>query len=160
MKNARNKEELYKLLISYLHARSKEIEDATMCVTNNAEVLSNKGHSFMERSNHIEADTRMVLFVEHALNSGLKRVLVRTGDTDVIFILLGQCRHLLGLNADLQLVVEMRTTSTGKEAASTGYIDIVNLANSIGIDRSVGILLLHAYTGCDYTLSFFSIGKA
>ena len=111
----------------------------------------------MERSNHIEADTRVVLFVKHALNSGLKRVLVRTGDTDVIFILLGQCRHLLGLNADLQLVVEMRTKSTGKEAASAsaGYIDIVYLANSIGIDRSVGIPLLHAYTGCDYTLSFF-----
>ena len=78
---------------------------------------------------------------------------VKTGDTDVIFIHFGQCRHLLGLNADLQLVFEMRTTSTGKEA------DIVNLANSIGIDRSVGIPLLHAYIGCDYTLSFLVSGK-
>ena len=138
MKNARNKEELYKLLLSYLHARYKEIEDVTIYVTNNAEVLSNKGHSFMEPSNHIEADTRVVLFVEHALNSGLKRVLVRTGDTDVIFILLGQCRHLLGLNANLQLVVEMRTKSTGKETASVsaGYIDIVYLTVSVSIARS------------------------
>ena len=39
--------------------------------------------------NHEEADTRIVVHVLHALEQGMKSVLVRTVDTDVIVILVG-----------------------------------------------------------------------
>ena len=157
LRNAENKEELYKLLIEYLHERSLQVQDLVVYVTNNATVLSNVGPSFFEPCNHIEADTRVAMFVEHALIAGSTRILVRTGDTDVIFILIGQCKRWLERNQEIKLFVEMHTTSSKDKV---NYLDVVAIAKSIGLQYTDGLLLLHAYTGCDYTPSFYSIGKA
>ena len=156
LKNAENKKELYKLLVAYLHNQSLTVQDLTVYVTDNETVLSNKGPSFFEPCNHIEADTRVAVFVEHALISGSSKIMVRTGDTDVIFILIGQCKRLLERNPDVKLYLDMQTGSS----ESTGYLDIVLMAKKIGLQYSNGLPLLHAYTGCDYTPSFYSIGKA
>ena len=43
----------------------------------------------MPSCNHEEADTRLVVHILHALEQGLKRIEVRTVDTDVIVILVG-----------------------------------------------------------------------
>lgn len=43
----------------------------------------------MSSCNHEEADTRLVVHILHALEQGLKRIEVRTVDTDVIVILVG-----------------------------------------------------------------------
>ncbi|XP_063694110.1 uncharacterized protein LOC134825850 [Bolinopsis microptera] len=158
MKNPQNKEELYEMFMTFLHERSLEKAEMRIYVTKNSRVLSNRGPSFFEPSNHIEADTRVALFVKDALQKNFKRILVRTGDTDVIFILVGQCRKFLLLNKNLQLFVDMHTSSSNK--GSSSYIDIVKIATSIGINRSVGLPLLHAYSGCDYTPSFYGIGKS
>ena len=158
MKNPQNKEELYEMCMTFLHERSLEKVDMTIYVTKNSRVLSNRGPSFFEPSNHIEADTRVALFVKHALQNGLRKILVRTGDTDVVFILVGQCRTFMRLDENLQLFVDMHSSSSNK--GSSSYIDIVKIATSIGIDRSVGLPLLHAYSGCDYTPSFYGIGKS
>ena len=45
--------------------------------------------SMMECCNHEEADTRIVVHLQHALKHGAKTDLVRTVDTDVIVILAG-----------------------------------------------------------------------
>ena len=46
----------------------------------------------MQRCDHEEADTRIVLHVQHALDKACKQVFVRTVDTDVLVILIGP-RH-------------------------------------------------------------------
>ena len=155
LKNAENKEELYKLLIDYLHERSLQVQNLVVYVTNNAAVLSNGGPSFFEPCNHIEADTRVAVFVEHALIAGSTRILVRTGDTDVIFILIGQCKRWLERNEGVKLFVKMHTASS-----KNNYMDVVAIAKSIGLQYTNGLPLLHAYTGSDYTPSFYTIGKA
>ena len=38
---------------------------------------------------HQEADTRIAVHVQHALDKGCKQVFVRTVDTDVLVILIG-----------------------------------------------------------------------
>jgi len=43
----------------------------------------------MQSCDHEEADTRIVLHVQHALDKGCKQVFVRTVDTDVLVILIG-----------------------------------------------------------------------
>ena len=43
----------------------------------------------MQRCDHEEADTKIVLHVQHALDKGCKQVFVRTVDTDVLVILIG-----------------------------------------------------------------------
>ena len=152
LKNAENKEELYKLLIALLHEHFQDIQDLTVYVTHNATVLSNKEPSFYEQCNHIEVDTRVAVFVEHAAIAGSSRILVRTGDSDVIFILIGQCNRLLQQNEDIKFYVDMHTT------ASTSYV--AALSKSFSLQYSDGLPLLHAFTWCDYTPSFFGIGKA
>ena len=124
--------------------------------------MSNKGDVVFAECNHIEADTRIVLFVMHAISNGHTPVLVRTSDTDVIIILVGHCARFLNMDPDLKLYVQFHTTSSGKTTANnrTGYVDIVKIASFVGLDYCMGLMLLYAYTGCDYTPSFFNIGKA
>ena len=53
--------------------------------------------SMMDCCNHEEADTRIVVHLQHALKQGAKTVLVRTVDTDVIVILAGLFNDLVVL---------------------------------------------------------------
>jgi len=44
----------------------------------------------MEKGNHEEADTRILVHIKDAISKGTKNVLVRTVDTGVIVFLVGQ----------------------------------------------------------------------
>ncbi len=48
----------------------------------------------MDDSDHEEADTRIVLHVSDALQSGARKIVIRSVDTDVIVILIGQFRQV------------------------------------------------------------------
>lgn len=127
--------------------------------------MSNRGVSPFAECNHIEADTRVVLFVIHAISNGQNPILVRTGDTDVVIILIGHCEKFLEINPNIELYVHFFTTSapsknkTTKKTPVTGYLDIVKIARFVGLDYCMGLMLLYAYTGSDYTPSFYNIGK-
>ena len=43
----------------------------------------------MQDCNHEEADTRIVVHIQHALQQGMKTIEVQTVDTDVVVILVG-----------------------------------------------------------------------
>ena len=51
----------------------------------------------MADSDHEEADTRIVLHVNHALQRGTNKILIRTVDTDVIVTLIGQFKNNNGI---------------------------------------------------------------
>ena len=70
------------------------------------------------------------------------------------------------MNNKVKLYVNFFTTSTPfskkkkkKEVPNTGYLDIVKIAKTIGIEYCMALMLLHAYSGCDYTTSCYNIGK-
>ncbi len=53
-------------------------------------------------SDHEEADTRMCIHIQDALQKGAKKILVRTVDTDVIVILAG---HFFFYNQHIQISI-------------------------------------------------------
>ena len=65
----------------------------------------------MPESNLIEADTRMVLFVLRAIDNGHHRLLVRTGDTDVLVIMVGHFKTFIEQYPALELWITMKTSS-------------------------------------------------
>ena len=61
-------------------------------------MVSHGSEHAMGQCNHEEADTRIVVDVRHALEKGAESVLVRTVDTDVVVILVGEIHDLLAYN--------------------------------------------------------------
>ena len=58
-------------------------------------VLCNGSDHVMADSDNEVADTRIVLNVNHALQRGTNKILIRTVDTDVIVILIGQFKNIM-----------------------------------------------------------------
>ena len=104
--------------------------------------------------NHEEADTHIVVHVMHALEQGMKSVLVRTVDTDVIVILIGVCAKLTTIQPSADIWVAFGTCKS--------YIihySIVHICASRGHHKSQALPVFHAFTGCDTTSSFRGKGK-
>ena len=103
--------------------------------------------------NHLEADYRLVQFLYRLVAEGYTRVLVRTGDTDVIIIVTGHMKRLLEQNPSCQV------TALFCSPTSVDYIDINKIANWVGLQYCMGFMLLYTFTGCDSTPSFSYHGK-
>ena len=99
-------------------------------------------------SNQEETDTRIVLYLKYAAKLGYNSSLVRTPDTDIFVILLFYV-NTIGLAIFIDI-------GTGK------YRQIVNIsqmAESMGADKSKMVFGLHVFTGEDVTSSFKGKGK-
>ena len=59
----------------------------------------------MPQCDHEEADTRLVIHLIDALKKGLSTCLVRTVETNVIVILIGQLSYLITVNSDADIWV-------------------------------------------------------
>ena len=94
----RNKKELFSFLTSKV-AKSTFPPSKVVYVTSDESVVSvGQTNSVMPDCNHEETDTRIVVYVSHALEQGLKTIAVRTVDTDVIVILAGVFFKLTATN--------------------------------------------------------------
>jgi len=105
------------------------------------------------QGNHEEADT---LLAFHAANvSG--SVLVRASDTDVIVILLSMIgRHIQNGQTPGVVIMDCGTGNSRR------YIDVTAIANALETKQrrlSTALAGLHAFTGCDFTSSFYRKGK-
>ena len=58
-------------------------------------MLCNGSDHMMADSDHEEADTRILLHVNDALQRGANKIIIRTVDTDVIIILIGQFHNII-----------------------------------------------------------------
>ena len=81
------KKELFALLTSGV-ANFQFPENKEVNITSKEFVVTSGGSSDMQRCDHEEADTRIVLRAQHAVDKGCKQVFVRTVDTDVLVILI------------------------------------------------------------------------
>ena len=68
-------------------------------------MISCNGPQQLGDSDHEEADTRIVLHVQHALQTGARSLLVRTVDTDVVVILVGKYHDLVADYQDAEIWV-------------------------------------------------------
>lgn len=104
----------------------------------------------MTDCNHEEADTRVIVHLLHAVNTGLGHVLIHTGDTDVVAILCGQ------FNRIRQPEHIWIAFGSGKNRHN---LNLGVIYNALGPNQSVSLPLFHALTGCDTTSAFRTKGK-
>jgi len=146
-----NKTELFQFLSSCVAAIQLD-KNKQLVVTNGPNVLTcnTNACSELDPCSHEEADTRMLLHVAHAANSGHAKVMIRTVDTDVVVIAIG-CFHRLSNISELWLAF-----GTGKNFR---YISIHGIVKALGEERASSLLFFHAFTGCDTVSSFAGRGK-
>lgn len=96
-----------------------------------------------------EADTRLFLHVADAAKKGLKNVLVRTVDSDVVVLAVAVFQKV-----DLEeMWIAFGTGST------FCYIGIHKVVAALGPSTSDALLAFHSFTGCDTTSAFCGRGK-
>ena len=100
------------------------------------------------RSNQEETDTRVILYLKHAVTLGYRSAVVRTPDTDIFMILLHHA-HMIDITVFLD-------TGTGKHRQ---IVNVTELAESLGEDYCGTLLKLYVFTGEDVTSAFKGKGK-
>ena len=88
LRNPLNKTELFTFLSRKVE-RFNFTPGKVVFVTSGQSVLSVGVNNSMDVCNHEKADTRIVVHLVHALESGANSAQIRTVDTDVIVILIG-----------------------------------------------------------------------
>ena len=104
----------------------------------------------MSDCNHEEADTRMLVHLEHSLVSGAKTIGVNSQDTDVLIIILGFFHQLQARYNFNDIVIDFGLTN--RYSVST-------IAEKLGAVVCQALPFFHALTGCDTTSAFKNIGK-
>ncbi len=107
----------------------------------------------MESCDHEEADTRLLVHLQDALQNNHANCLVRTVDTDVVVILIGKFHHLITLCQDVNIWVAFGTGKNFK------YLHINTIYEDLGREKSMALPVFHSFTGCDTTSAFFGKGK-
>ena len=138
-----NKTELFHFLAKQVE--SCHVEGKELCSTYEEKVLSSPRWDDMEDCTHEEADTRIILHVLLASQSGYRRVMIRTIDTDVVTLAVSKMQ-------DIDVDEVWIAFGTGKHFR---YLPIHDIASHLRPQRAKALPMLHAITGCD-TVSFFS----
>ena len=137
-----NKTELSLFLAKELQAI--DIEGKEVYTTYGEVVLSSQPTEMMECSNE-EADTRLMLHAYHASQSGYRKILIRTVDTDIVVLAVSRVH-------DFSVDEIWIAIGTGKHFR---YLPIHSIAEQLGPERSRALPMFHSITGCN-TVSFFS----
>ena len=87
------------------------------------------------------------------ISKGIQEICVRTGDSDVLVILLGFMVTFLNQNSNIQLYADYNNGKNRK------IIDVTSCYNNLGSDISRALLFFHCFTGADATCSFFKKSK-
>eukprot|EP00057_Strongylocentrotus_purpuratus_P020933 XP_011675407.1 PREDICTED: uncharacterized protein LOC100891484 [Strongylocentrotus purpuratus] len=152
LQDSTNKEELFAFLTQTVAAgecpKGKELY-----VTSGTSVITRGDCEPMEDCTHEEADTRIIVHLQHAAERGSKKIVIRTVDTDIIAILVGQLPSLIVEYPDIDIWVAF---GMGKNFC---HYNINNICRNLGEDKSLALPLFHAYTGCDTTSCFLAKGK-
>ncbi|EFX75053.1 hypothetical protein DAPPUDRAFT_108314 [Daphnia pulex] len=109
----------------------------------NGQVLVKKEEGI--RSIHEEADSRIIAHLNCI--SSTANVTIRTSDTDVLAIVIG---NMSKIRDGVHTWLEVGTQSKNNHR----YVDINAICKSLGKSLSNAIPAFHAFTGCDYTPAF------
>ena len=125
--------------------------DVTIVSTLHDDVISSRrlDTEGLTNCNHEEADSRLFLHVRHAAAQGLKKVIIRTVDTDVVVLAVANVHNL---QTDALWV----SFGVGKNQR---FLDINAIASKLTREKCVALPFFHAFTGCDTTSYFCGRGK-
>ena len=102
---------------------------------------------------HEEADSRICIHVQDALQKGARNILVSTVDTDVIVVLVSIYFHFCDVFHDVNICVGF---GHGKHFR---HYSINKICHDLGKEISISLPFFHAFTGCDTTSQFLGKGK-
>ena len=153
LKNSDNKEELFTYLADELLRLSPQFK-YSLVVTKGELALSNDNQNLADISptDHEEADTRLMLHLQHAINAGHHEAAIRTVDSDIVVLSV----HFFPIFQRNGL--EKLWISYGKGKSYTD-IPIHEVAAKLGPAMCEAILFFHAFTGSDMSSSMMGIGK-
>ena len=107
----------------------------------------------MAPCDHEEAATRLLIYLEDALQNSWTSCLLRTVDADAVGILIRKFHQLITLCQDLSIWVSF---GMGKNFT---YHHIKDIYEDLGREKSLALPIFHSFTGCDTTSVFFGKGK-
>ena len=140
-------------LFHYLAEQTGLVQYEWKCVlvTKDSLVLSSSAQitDNISPCTHEEADTRLLLHAADCARQGLKKVLIRTVDTDVVVIAVSVFSRL---NLD-ELWIAFGVGKYFK------YIAVHSIVRALGPQKSSTLHVFHAFTGCDQTSAFLGRGK-
>ncbi|CAB4014755.1 Hypothetical predicted protein [Paramuricea clavata] len=160
LSNGKNKENLVSFLLdTWSNMEGRHLGEHELFVTSGsnctklsstAEILHHDMVIELSDCDYEEADTRLMLHAAHAAKCGHQTIVIKSPDTDVC---------ILGLYSKISLPETSLFLYTGSgEHSRILSLDVIS--SSIPPELSSALPGLHAFTGCDYTSSFFGKGKA
>lgn len=143
-----NKTELFSFLANRLATFSS---DKQLITTHHTEVFCTQPRavSGLSPCSHEEADTRILLHLEDAVNKGHTKISIRTVDTDVL---------VLAVTAAERLQIHELWVCFGS-GKSFRHLAAHEIARGLGPERCIALPVFHAFTGCDTVSSFGGRGK-
>ena len=140
-----NKKELFQYLTAGV--QSLRISDVDVISTADVDIISSTtiDKAGLAPCNHEEADTRIFVHARDASVNGMKKILIRTVDTDVVILAIAFAK---------KLEVEELWVAFGV-GKHLRYFPIHKIAGSLTIQQCEGLPFFHALTVCD-TVSYFS----
>ena len=153
-----NKTKLNDYLCNYFARSCPEMWGKEFCISNKLiNVFTSDGQREILYPNpiniHDEADNRIVTHINDSIEKGYNSVLVRTGDSDVLVILLSFMEYFLTKQPSFIMHVEIKTS--GKRRVFNLY----QCYTSLGTHICNAFPFFHCFTGADSTNSFFKISK-
>ena len=127
-------------------------------ITNNMQnVYSNDGEREIYTPGLIEvleeADNRIICHIHDMISSGISNICVRTGDSDVVVILLGFMSNLLIKDPQVRLHVDFGSGENRK------MIDINACFEDLGSEICDALPFFHCFSGADSTCAFYQKSK-
>ncbi|CAG9821995.1 unnamed protein product [Phaedon cochleariae] len=153
LRNDHNKQELFSFLANEILKELKDVE----VVTNVDDVIrSSEGtQSYLQGVSCAameEADGRLMLHVNDMVENGIRCIVIRSSDTDVLVLTVSHY-HALHRKGLRELWLHFGA------GLKRRFISVHGIAGVLGEDTSIALRGFHAFTGCD-TVSFFgSRGK-
>ena len=150
LRSDENKTQLFSFLAD--EVLTLNINLGTVVTTCGSEARSNKVNISLDRvspCSHEEADTRLILHVFSAIESGKSRLLVKTVDSDVLVL----CIATASKHPSVKLWVEY---GTGKNLR---FVSAHGISATLGPEAAAALLGFHSFTGCDTVSAFATRGK-
>ena len=147
-----NKRQVFSFLSNKLEVLEC-IEGKQIFTSGTTSVTATGASHYMPECNHEEADTRMLLHLQDALENGATTCLVRTVDTDVIVIIVGKFHYLRDQHTAADVWIAFGTGRIFR------YLHINAICNALGREKAIALPIFHSVTGCDTTSTFLGKGK-
>ena len=130
--------------------------DVVIFISVNGEILSNDYESenvisdLESTISQEEADTKIIPHIFSCLRNGDRHILVKTGDTDVIVLILA---YFSFFDDPLEIEVDFGF------GPSRRFYNINEISLNVPAEFRAGLLFFYIFTGSDFTSFFFSISK-